>query len=132
MKPAWSQEFPFAPQSIRRHTPVLPGVYEILQSSEYPRYAGSTRVLRIGMSKGNLRQELLNHLERHSVANRLARIRKRKELSLTFRFATAVPGEADSAEKQLLREFEDEHWDLPLLNSQRGYERGQDRSYKES
>lgn len=24
MKPAWSQEFPFAPESIRRHTPVLP------------------------------------------------------------------------------------------------------------
>lgn len=36
---------------------------------------------------------------------------------------------ADTAEKRLLREFEDAHWELPLLNSTRGYERGEDRHY---
>jgi hypothetical protein len=30
----------------------------------------------------------------------------------------------------LLRAFEDAHWDLPLLNSQRGYGRGADVHYR--
>jgi hypothetical protein len=44
----WSEEFAFAPEVIRQHAPTAPGLYEILQSVVYPRYQGTTRVLKIG------------------------------------------------------------------------------------
>lgn len=128
----WSEEFSIASDTISGKVPVNPGVYLILQSVEYPRYEGKTRILKIGMSKSDLRQELLNHLGRHTVANRLLRISKRQDLSVTFRFAIVDAIKARLEEKQLLRDFEDNHWDLPVLNSQRGYERNEDRHYREA
>jgi hypothetical protein len=132
MEPNWSGEFPFTSEAIRRNAIVSPGVYEILQSHEYQRYEGKTRVLKIGMSQSNLCQELSNHLDRHAAANRLARIRSRRGLMVTFRFVPAESGSASSVEKQLLRDFEDRHWDLPVLNSHRGYERTEDRHFRQS
>jgi hypothetical protein len=128
----WSAEFPFTPEAIRQNAPTAPGIYEILQSMEYPRYESKTRVLEIGMSDGDVRQELLNHVQRHTTANRLARIRKRQGLSVTFRYVALAVAEAGAEEKLLLREFEDRHWDLPVLNSQRGYARGEDRHYRDT
>lgn len=130
MAPEWSEEFVFTNEAIRQHAPTAPGVYEIRQSVEYPRYAGKTRVLKIGKSDSNMQQELLNHLQRHTAANRLARIRKRQGIQVSFRFVVLDTAQATSREKGLLREFEDQHWDLPLLNDQRGYRRGEDRHYR--
>lgn len=128
----WSEEFSIASDTISGEVPVNPGVYQILQSVEYPRYEGKTRILKVGMSQSDLRQELLNHLGRHTVANRLLRISKRQDLSVTFRFAIVDAIKARLEEKQLLRDFEDNHWDLPVLNSQRGYERNENRHYREA
>jgi hypothetical protein len=52
-------------------------------------------------------------------------------LQLSFKYAVTAEALAVSTEKSLLRDFEDEHWDLPLLNSTRGYERGADGHYRE-
>ena len=128
----WSEEFAFTAEAIRKHAPTTPGVYEILQSVEYPRYEGKTRILKIGESDLNMRQELFNHLQRHTAANRLARIRKRQGIQVSFRYAVLDAAQATSREKEVLREFEDQHWDLPLLNDQRGYRRGGDRRYRDT
>ncbi len=88
-------------------------------------------MLKIGMSKTDLREEIMNHFQRHTVANRLSRIRNRPEIQVTVDFAIDTVGSATEIERKLLREFEDEHWDLPILNSQRGYARSQDTHYKE-
>jgi hypothetical protein len=128
----WSVEFPFTPEAIRHNAPTAPGIYEIMQSMEYPRYESKTRVLKIGKSDADVRQELLNHDQRHTAANRLARIRNREEISVTFRYVALSAAEAGAEEKRLLREFEDRHWDLPVLNSQRGYDRGEDRHYRDT
>jgi hypothetical protein len=125
----WSAEYEFQGKVIRAHAPADAGLYEILQSREYPRYKGRTKTLKVGMSKKNLQRELLNHLNQHTAANRLARIRRLSDLSdlkVTFRFALHPAGNTLSMEKQMLRDFEDTHWDLPILNSTRGYERGAD------
>src|SRR5437763_957374 len=42
----WSREYPFDRASIQGNAPKVSGVYEILQSEAYPRYQGSTRVLK--------------------------------------------------------------------------------------
>jgi len=126
----WSDEFEFRQESIDRYVPVAAGVYEILQSIEYPRYQSTTRVLKIGMSQSDLCQELSNHVIRHTSANRLSRIRRREGVLVSFKYASLSPADAVAAEKQLLRDFEDRHWDLPVLNSQRGYKRGEDRHYR--
>ncbi len=126
----WSQEFTFTPEEIRRQAPHAPGVYAILQSAEYPRYEGKTRTMKVGRSDADVQNELLNHLQRHTAANRLARIRNRQGLSVTFRYAALNAAETGAAEKLLLCEFEDRHWDLPVLNNQRGFERGEDHHYK--
>jgi hypothetical protein len=131
MSYSWSSEHAFTKESIERHAPNSSGVYEILQSVEYPRYQGNTRILKIGMSKSNLRDELLNHLIRHTVANRLARIQWHQSVQISFRYLAFSLESAKNVERDLLREFEDEHWDLPVLNSQRGYARGEDRHYRE-
>jgi len=81
------------------------------------------------MSKGNLLQELLNHFIRHVAANRLTRIRNQPGINVTFRYVLISPETVTAAEKSLLRDFEDVHWELPALNSTRGYERGEDRHY---
>ena len=127
----WSQEIPFNESTIENHVSRKPGVYRFLQSEEYPRYRGSTRVLKIGMSETDLREEIMNHFQRHTAANRLFRIRNRIEIWVTVDFIVGSVGNAIEIERKLLREFEDEHWDLPIINSQRGYARGQDRHYKE-
>jgi hypothetical protein len=129
--PLWSREYPFEADAISRHAPALPGVYELLQSVEYGRYQGKTRILKIGCSRSSLRDELSNHLVRHTAANRLARIRNREGTSVSFKCAIFKPSEARVAEKALLRAFEDECWDLPVLNSTRGYDRRADRHYRQ-
>jgi len=88
-------------------------------------------VLKIGMSETDLREEIMNHFQRHTAANRLFGIRNRIEIQVTVDFIMDFIGNATEIERKLLREFEDKHWDLPVLNSQRGYARGQDRHYKE-
>lgn len=129
--PRWSREIPLDRRTVERDVPEMPGVYEILQGDPYPRYIGSTRVLRIGKSECNLRLEVVNHFARHTVANRLARIRGREGLHLVVIFATVpVASAAATTEAELLREFEDQHWDLPVLNAQRAYGRNADGKYR--
>ena len=115
---------------VARAVPHSAGVYRVLQGSEYPRYRGSTRVLKIGQSDRDLCGEILNHFERHAAANRLTRVRGQTDLIVTVVFAKTDGTSAGAHEGQLLRAFEDAHWDLPLLNSQRGYGRGADVHYR--
>jgi len=122
----WSQEFAFTRESIVKNAPVSSGVYEILQSVEYPSYQGKTRILKIGKSESDLKTELLNHLSRHTASNRLARIQRRAKIQISFIYLSISPEDASKAERDLLRKFEDEHWDIPVINSQRGYSRGED------
>ena len=74
--------------------------------------------------------ELVNHLNRHVTANRLKRILNQPEPGVSFRFSVLKTEQVADAEKTLLKEFEDRHWDLPFLNAQRGYKRGDDRHYR--
>ena len=127
---AWSEEFEFSSTEIEQHAPTGAGVYQILQSPEYSRYQGTTRVLKIGMSKGDLRSELLNHLGRHTASNRLARILSVPGIRVTFRCKPVSIEAATELEGTLLREFEETHWDVPVLNSQRGFKRGEDRHFR--
>jgi len=126
MKIDWSGEHNLDRDSVGR-APSSPGVYEILQEPTYPRYKLATRVIKIGMSKQDLQKELDNHLQRHTAANRIKRIKK--EARVTFRFAVTSPDEASRIEKELLKEFEDTHWDLPVCNSTRGFGRNEDRHF---
>jgi len=105
-------------------------VYELRQSQAYARYSGSTNVSKIGKSDSNLRAEILNHFVRHTAANRLARLRSLPALVVTVAFAELSAAEAGPEEARLLREFEDRHFDLPVLNSQRGYSRDADGHYR--
>lgn len=50
----------------------------------------------------HLQQELLNHLQRHTAANRLAGIRKRQEIRVSFRSVVLDAAQASSREKELL------------------------------
>ena len=127
----WSGEIPFEPSALAPAVPHRAGLYQILQSTEYPRYQGTTRVLKIGKSLKDLCEEVLNHVRRHTAANRLSRVRRRHDISITVVFAEASPDATSECERRLLCSFEDNHWDLPLLNSQRGYERGSDAHYCE-
>jgi hypothetical protein len=127
----WSAEIPFTQDAIETQVPIKAGVYEILQSEQYPRYAGKTRVLKIGKSESDLRQEISNHFIRHAAANRLARIRSHPNVKVSVCFAVICDGTAGDIEKQLLCEFEDEYWDIPVLNSHRGYGRNQDAHYRQ-
>ena len=127
---AWSDEYWLSAHSIANNAPVTSGVYEILQSHEYPRYRGATRNLKIGVSKNDLSSELANHDIRHTAANRLARVRSQPRLTVSFKYVILGVEAAGNAEKALLKDFEDHHWDLPVLNSQRGYGRGEDRHYR--
>jgi len=128
----WSGEIQLDLATVTRSVPHRAGVYQILQSTAYQRYEGTTRVLKIGKSLKDLCSELLNHFQRHTVANRLNRIRRRQNISLTLIFAETDSEAASQHEQFLLRSFEDTHWDLPVLNSQRGYERGADAHYCQS
>jgi hypothetical protein len=128
----WSAEIPFDQSSVRAKVPQKPGVYEIRQSPPYGRYAGTTNVIKIGESDSDLQAEILNHFVRHTAANRLARIRTLPGLVVTVAFVELSAAEAGLEEARLLREFEDRHFDLPVLNSQRGYARDADRHYRAS
>ena len=127
----WSDEIQFDTAAIARVVPYRAGVYQILQSTEYPRYEGTTRILKIGKSLKDLCSELLDHFQRHTAANRLSRIRRKLGVTVTLTFAETDPESASRHEQLLLRLFEDTHWDLPVLNSQRGHERGGDAHYCE-
>ena len=126
----WSVEIPFTQSAIETRVPNKAGIYEFLQSEEYTRFAGSTRVLKIGKSEGDLRQEILNHFDRHTAANRLARIRNQPGIKVSVRYSVISDGTSGKIEKQLLCEFEDKYWDIPVLNSQRGYGRTEDTHYR--
>jgi hypothetical protein len=126
----WSGEVPFEQSGVDREVPEEPGVYQILQNEDYSRYKGETRVLKIGKSDGSLRKEIANHFVRHTAANRLARVRNRPGIEVSIVFAVLPRELTAQAEAALLRKFEDDHWDLPVLNSQRGYGRNDDVRYR--
>lgn len=101
--------------------PTKQGVFEILRDVAYHRYRGETRVLNIGQGS-NLRDEIGRRLTIHTTARRIKKIKL--EHPVTFRYAESdAPKEL---ENKLLKEFEDSHHDLPVLNSQRGYKRNED------
>lgn len=118
---SWKGEFPLTLDGIS-NAPDVPGVYRIKQSEEYWRYKGFTRVLKIGKSDKSLQEELRNHLNRHTAANRIKRI-KNDALEVTLDYKVLSSDNTDSYEKELLRNSENEHWDLLALNSTRGYKR---------
>jgi len=132
MEIRWSEEVAFAPSAVGNDIPDSPGIYEILQNLPYQRYRGQTRILKIGETDTSLRAEVGNHFARHAVANRLARVRNGSGVRVSVVFATLSREQAGQAEAELLRTFEDEHWDLPVLNSQRGYARGTDAHFRGS
>jgi hypothetical protein len=103
MEVKWSDEIPFDKEVIERKVPTVSGVYQIIQSVPYLRYEGQTRILKIGMSKPNLRHELLNHFIRHTIANRLARIRNRLDLNVSIVFSTFPEQAVTDFEQELLR-----------------------------
>ena len=88
-------------------------------------------MLKIGMSKSDLREEIMNIFQQHNVANWLAKIRKRSKILVTVDFIKNTVGKVIEIERELLQKFEDEHLGLPITNSQRGYARSQDKHYKE-
>ncbi len=126
----WSPEYSFSSQSINTHAPEEPGIYQVLQQQEYARYFGTTRILKIGLSKLDLRNELASHLNLHTTANRLNRILNQPEPGVSFRFSVLKTEQVADAEKSLLKEFEDRHWDLPVLNAQRAYNWREDHHYR--
>ncbi len=126
----WSEEVAFVQKAIDAAVPDSSGVYQILQDRPYPRYRGHTRILKIGKSDASLRAEICNHFIRHTAANRLARVKAQPGVVVSIVFTSLPPEQAGNAESQLLREFEDTFWDVPLLNSQRGYARGADQHYR--
>ena len=125
MHNSWSPEIPFEHSEVTRITPNA-GVYRILQDIDYPRYNGSTRIIKIGMSRASLKNEIRNHFNRHVAANRLKRVKQNNGIKITVQLLETEPDEAYRLELQLLRDFEIKHWDLPLLNSTRGFVRGTD------
>jgi len=122
-----SQEYRLNKEGIKK-APEAPGVYQILQDKGYNRYKGTTRILKIGMSKSNLRKELKNHLQRHTAANRIKRIRRDGRI-ITYQYVVTTADNVEPDEKALLRQFEEDFWDLPTLNSNRGYGRGEDNHF---
>ena len=82
------------------------------------------------MSKGSLRKELLNLLNRHHAANRIKRLHDEEDIEGLFSFVTSEPADTREIEGELLKEFEDKHIDLPLLNRQEGIPRGEDSHYQ--
>ena len=126
----WSAAILFERKAISSVVPSKPGVYQITQQPAYPRYSGTTGILKIGQSRSSLKSELLNHFDRHTAANRLTRIRNRPGVEVHVRYCLAAPLEVSDLERTLLREFEDEHWDIPVLSSQRGYGRTEDSHYR--
>jgi len=125
----WSNEFDFTRANIKNDAPTKSGVYVFLQNVFYQRYKGETRIIKIGKAS-NLRQEIENHFIRHTCANRLERIQKHNNQKIYYQFKDMYEADIDDMEKILLKEFEDEFWDLPILNSQRGYARGEDSKFK--
>jgi hypothetical protein len=113
--------------------------------NEYPEGPGGNCLLRYWIAedhapaglegKGPMSLESLDFvcihpLIRHTAANRLARVRAQPGVVASIVFASLPPEQVGNAESQLLREFEDEFWDVPFLNSQRGYARGADQHYR--
>ena len=125
-----SAEYLFSRQNISAYVPQTAGTYLFLLELEYPRYEGTSRILKIGISERDLRLELLNHLNQHVAANRIKRIQSQQGLKVSFCFRVCEPDSARYIEKEMLKSFEDEHFDLPLLNRQGGYLRGEDVHYR--
>ena len=123
----WSRETPFTKEDVDK-VPETSGVYEFLQSEQYCRYKGQTRTIKFGLSRKSLRQELKNHFNPHTTTNRIKRIQKKQ--CITFRYLEIPMERVKNIEGEFLKEFEDEHWDLPVCNSERGYSRYEDKHYK--
>jgi predicted nucleic acid-binding protein len=117
-------------KSITENACDAPGVFEIIQAAEYSRYRGVTNVLYIGRSNARVRGELMNTLRRHTIRNRLDRIRGQTDAKVFFRFQALSAEQARLLEGVLLRSFEQEHWEIPVLNSQRGYARDEDHHFR--
>jgi hypothetical protein len=122
----WSEKRALDKENIKE-APDAAGIYRITQATDYDRYNGKTNILEIGMSKKNLRNELENHLSRHTTANRLAGIRNKHPVF----FECSRVNNPKVWEDCLLRDFEDKYWDLPVLNSNRGYDRNEDIHYRQ-
>src|SRR3989337_3051634 len=90
----WSQPIPFEQQEIQLNVPQTPGVYRIIQTFQYSRFRGSTPSLKIGSSRTDLRQEILNHFQRHTAANRLARIRGQQDVTVQVQYSVSTASEA--------------------------------------
>ncbi len=54
----------------------------------------------------------------------------RKNSKITFRYCILDVGNTKKTEDELLRAFEDIHFDLPVCNFTRGYSRNEDEHYK--
>jgi len=104
-----------------KKAPATGGVFEILRTTAYHRYKGETRVLNIGQSK-NMRKEINRRRMIHTTARRTKKIKL--EYNVPFRYAKN--NAPKKLENKLLKEFEDSHHDLPVLDSQRGYKRNED------
>jgi len=124
----WSAPVPLEPDPVRKLIPPAPGVYQILQDPPYGRYEGTTDIVKMGKSESSLQFEVLNHFGRHSCSNRLERIRRRPGIKVSVVWVAS--NDAAAVESMLLREFEDRHHDLPVLNAQRGYARDADKHYR--
>jgi hypothetical protein len=131
MNSNWSIEYEFTQESIKKNVPSRSGVFRIIQSKYYNRYKENTRILNIAKSETNLQAELLNRFGRHTISNRLSRIRNQPGIKVTFDYFLETPKNTEEMENHLLREFEDIYWDLPVLNSQRGYSRNADSHYSQ-
>lgn len=121
----WSGPVAFERDAVRRSVPDLPGVYKVVQTPNYYRYRGNTEILEIGKSL-KLRSEVLRHFGQHTVVNRLKRIRNQGAVAVQVLWKDLPAELATKIESLLLEEFEDEHWELPALNSHRGYRRNKD------
>ena len=54
-----------------------------------------------------------------------------KKINEIIEIGAVCINENKEIESELLRQFEDRHWDLPVLNSTRGYGRDTDKHYRE-
>ena len=116
----WSDWYPLDLQSLTVAVPDSPGIYEVRTDFEFGRLRGSSQMVWIGSAKRSLKQRLLR--QRVSDPDRyLSRTEKwlrQAGHTLEFRYATAADGTtARRLEAEELRDYEEEHWELPPGNA---------------
>ena len=111
----WSEWWPLD-ASVVGKIPEFPGVYEIAVTEDFARLKGATKTLYIGSSDKRGLRALITARGRHIAKERLDRVRD--ELAETLWIRTLVTGidDAQGEEKALLRQFEQEHLELPPCN----------------